>query len=97
MEIAWKKLPTTFDEPKAHYHKGGVEINVIISGGYTAEVNGEVVDMKKGDFLIVYPESTLRNIKAEEGTELIVVKAPSVPQDKFDVEQQVLTSSTRWS
>jgi len=97
VEIAWKKLPTTFDEPKAHYHKGGVEINVIISGGYTAEVNGEVVDMKKGDFLIVYPESTLRNIKAEEGTELIVVKAPSVPQDKFDVEQQVLTSSTRWS
>lgn len=87
VEIAWKKIPMTLDEPRAHYHKVGVEINIVISGGYTAEVNGEIVDLKRGDFLVVYPESPLRNIKAEDGTELIVVKAPSVSQDKFDVEQ----------
>lgn len=86
VEIAWKKLPTTFDEPLPHFHKKGVEVNIVISGSYKLEINGEEKELCKGDFLVVYPESRLRNISAQEGTELVVVKSPSVPDDKFDVE-----------
>ena len=87
VEIAWKKLPTTFDEEKPHFHKNGVEINIVISGNYKVWVEGEEKTLKKGDFLVVYPEAKLKNIFAQKGTELIVVKAPSVPNDKFDLEK----------
>lgn len=35
------------------------------------------------EFLVVYPQATLKNISTQKGTELIVVKAPSVPGDKL--------------
>jgi mannose-6-phosphate isomerase-like protein (cupin superfamily) len=84
VEIAWKKLPTTFNEPNTHYHKGGVEINIVISGKYRVEVNGEEVELAKGDFLVVYPEAKLKNLMADPNTELIVVKTPSIQNDKFE-------------
>lgn len=85
VEIAYKKLPANFGDKKPHYHKKGVEINIVISGSYKVCIQGEEVELNKGDFLVVYPESELKNISAQEGTELIVVKSPSVPDDKFDI------------
>lgn len=84
VEIAWKELPTTFDEETPHFHKGGVEVNIVISGSYTVQIEDETVTLIEGDFLVVYPEKKLKNISAEENTELIVVKAPSLPDDKFN-------------
>lgn len=86
VEIAWKKLPTVFNEKNTHYHKGGVEINIVVSGEYDVEVNNERVNLRKGDFLVVYPEAKLKNLKAKPNTELIVVKAPSIQNDKFENE-----------
>ncbi len=83
-EITWKKIPTVFNEDKPHFHKVRVEINIVIPGRYQLIVNGKKLELKKGDFLVVYPEAKLINLSADEGTELIVVKAPSVPNDKFD-------------
>jgi len=83
VEIAYKKLPEKFEEEKPHYHKKGVEVNIVIKGRYKAQVNGKVVEISSNEFLVVYPQSTLKNISAQKGTELIVVKTPSVPQDKF--------------
>ena len=85
VEVAWKTLPTNFSE-EPHYHKGGVEINIVIKGSYKAIVNGQELTLTAGNFLVVYPQTVLQNVSAEEGTELIVVKAPSVPDDKFIVE-----------
>ena len=85
VEIAWKTLPITFNEQEPHFHKKGIEINIVISGSYRIWIEGEEKEFKKGDFLVVYPEARLRNVSAKEGTELIVVKAPSVPGDKFDL------------
>ena len=84
VEVAWKKLPATFDEESPHFHKGGVEINVVVSGSYKVQIESEKIALKRGDFLVVYPETRLRNISAEAGTELIVIKAPSLPNDRFD-------------
>lgn len=84
VEIAWKKLPTEFNE-KPHFHRKGVEINIVISGSYRLIIDGKEVGLAKGDFLVVYPETVLQNLSADEGTELIVVKAPSVSSDKIEV------------
>ena len=84
VEIAWKSLPTTFNEKCAHFHKQGVEVNIVISGKYKVLVNNQEVELKKGDFLVVYPETKLKNISTEKKTELIVIKSPSIEYDKFD-------------
>lgn len=86
VEVAWKKLTITFDEKVPHYHKGGIEINIVIAGSYLVWVAGEKIKLSKGDFLVIYPETQLKNLSAEEGTELIVIKAPSLPNDKFDLK-----------
>lgn len=73
------------DKDKLHYHKKGVEIAIVISGWFKASVNGEQVEAKERDFLIVYPQAQLELVDFIDGTEVIVVKAPSIPSDKFDV------------
>jgi len=90
VEIAWKILPANFGDKVAHFHKIGVEVNIVISGSYKALVDGKETGLKRGDFLVVYPETRLKNISAQEGTELIVVKAPSVTGDKFDIKNDYL-------
>lgn len=84
VEVAWKKLPKNFDEEKPHLHKRGVEINIVIKGKYRTLLNGELVEISEKEFLVVYPRTSLKNISATKGTELIVVKAPSVANDKFE-------------
>lgn len=84
VEIAWKKLPLIFNEPKPHYHKKGVEINIVISGTCKLEIDKEVKELQKGDFLVIYPQSQLRNISTKAGTEVVVVKTPIVQNDKFE-------------
>jgi len=83
VEIAYKKLPAKFEDEKPHFHKKGVEINIVIKGKYKAQVNGKVIEISNNEFLVLYPRATLKNISAQKGTELVVVKAPSVPKDKF--------------
>ncbi|MEK7497342.1 MAG: hypothetical protein AAB656_00290 [Patescibacteria group bacterium] len=86
VEIAWKKLPINFHDERSHFHKKGVEINIVIKGKYKASVNGELIEISEKEFLIVYPQTTLKNISATEGTELVVIKAPSISNDKFDTK-----------
>ena len=88
IEIAWKKLPLDFGDENPHFHKKGVEINIVIKGKYKAVVNGELVEISEKEFLVIYPQTTLKNISTAKGTELMVIKAPSVPNDKFGSNNQ---------
>ncbi|HWA52037.1 MAG TPA: hypothetical protein VG895_03225 [Patescibacteria group bacterium] len=85
VEIAWKKLGPEDSYVEGHYHKGGVEINIVIDGSCSMVVNKIKVELVRGEFLIVYPESILSNFEVKESVEMIVVKAPSVFDDKFSV------------
>lgn len=84
VEIAWKsiscKKPYPFDK---HYHKHSVEINIVISGWVRLAIDGEKFKVKKGEFYVVYPFATIESIETGKNTELIVVRAPSLPRDKF--------------
>lgn len=84
VEVAWKVFPIASGEETLHYHKEGIEINIVVSGGYKVLVGGVEKEIKKGDFLVVYPETKLKTLSIEGGSEIIVVKAPSVPGDKFE-------------
>ncbi len=83
VEVAYKKLPEKFEEERPHYHKKGVEINIVIKGKYKVQINESIIVISQKEFLVVYPQAKLKNISAQKGTELIVIKAPSVPNDKF--------------
>lgn len=65
----------------SHYHKIGTEINYLIKGKMIlsgTELNG-------GDIFIIHPNEVAIPIFLEE-CELIVVKTPSIPNDKYIVK-----------
>ena len=86
VEIAWQKLPNLKPDPEQkHYHKQAVEINIVISGWIEMIINKNKHKLSKGDFYVLWPESIIENITTSEDAEIIVIKAPSLPEDKFVV------------
>lgn len=71
---SWKKG----DLPEKHYQKIATEYNLIIKGKLIA--NGK--EYKKNDFLIFHPYE-ITDVKFVEDTDIIVVKVPSIPEDKY--------------
>lgn len=63
---------------KGHYHKIATEINYIIKGKVL--IKGNV--LTKGDIFIYEPYDK-SYVDFLEDTELVIVKAPSVPGDKY--------------
>lgn len=65
-----------------HYHKKSVEYNVLISGKMV--IQGR--ELNSGDVFVFDKEEIADPIFLEDCT-LVVVKVPSIPSDKFEVEQ----------
>lgn len=87
-EVAWQELPNLTPSPdQAHFHKGAVEINILIQGWMKLTIDGKRYELKKKDFYIIWPGSVVADISTGADTELICVKAPSIPDDKFPVTQ----------
>ena len=84
VEVCWKVLKKGFCD-KLHYHKRGVEIAIIIKGWYGGLVNGKKYRVKEKEFMVVYPESQVDVTEFQPGTELVLIKAPSAPNDKYEV------------
>jgi quercetin dioxygenase-like cupin family protein len=66
----------------AHYHKQSIEYNVLISGKMV--VQGK--ELNSGDVFVFQKGEVADPIFLEDCT-LVVVKVPSIPSDKFEVEQ----------
>lgn len=85
VEIAWQnisgKQPSTKDK---HLHTSSVEINIVISGTVSADLNGEHFSIKKGEFYILWPGTIIENVSAGFETQIIVIKAPSI-NDKQNI------------
>lgn len=79
-EVCYKFHPKGEKWPK-HYHKIAKEINYIINGCMT--IQG--VQLNKGDIFIIYPSEIADPIFLED-CELIVIKVPSVKNDKYNIE-----------
>jgi len=63
----------------AHYHKEATEINLLVKGKMT--VNGKTLN--KGDIFVIYPDE-VSSPKFIEDCEIVCVKIPSVPGDKYE-------------
>jgi len=82
VEVGWKEMGPGTKEPK-HIHKKSIEIWVIIEGIVNAVIDGSRMYLTKGEYLVVHPLTATEIISAEEGTVVLVVKAPSIPDDKY--------------
>lgn len=68
------------EEWDTHYHKKGTEINLLIEGKMT--IQGR--ELNSGDIFILEPYE-IADPTFLEDCRLIIVKTPSVPGDKFNV------------
>lgn len=83
VEVAWQQLPNVTPEPgQAHYHVRSVEVNVVLKGDIHLTIDGTRHDLEAGQFYVVWPYSVVSDISTGVDTELIVVRAPSIPDDK---------------
>lgn len=78
-EVALKRHHRGEKWPR-HYHKVATEINYLMNGRMT--IQGE--EFRPGDVFIMEPGETA-DPEFLEDCELIVVKTPSVPGDKYEV------------
>lgn len=84
VEVAWQKLPGIAPSAdQEHFHKATVEIDIVIKGSITLDIDGVRHTLDAGQCYVIWPESVVSNITTTENTELIVVRAPSIPSDKF--------------
>lgn len=77
VEVAVKHYKSG-DSEAAHFHKVATEITLILEG--TAEMCGE--QLSEGDIVKLSP-GEITPFKAITDVTTVVVKMPSVPQDKF--------------
>ncbi len=82
VEVAWKELGPDTRDPK-HIHKLVIDISVIIKGSQVVMVDDQHLTLKSGDYMIVCPLTPVEVLSAEEGTVVLVIKAPSIPGDKY--------------
>jgi len=67
-----------------HFHKESVEINYLIRGSMS--VQGKL--LSAGD-LFMFEKGEIADPIFHEDVELIVVKVPSLPNDKYNVEENI--------
>lgn len=80
-EIAHHSYPKGF-EGNPHTHKIAAEYNYIVTGSLVA--SGQT--LKRGD-IFVYEPFDISDVIFLEDTDLIIVKVPSVPNDKYEMEK----------
>ena len=66
-----------------HYHKVGTEINLLVSGKMSIQNK----TLNSGDIFIIHPYE-LANPVFFEDCEVICIKTPSAPSDKFVVNEE---------
>jgi hypothetical protein len=84
VEVAWQSVPNKTPGPEQrHLHRQTVEINVVLNGIVRLKINDVQHDLGRGDFYVVWPESVISDITTDTDAEILVVRAPSVANDKF--------------
>lgn len=84
VEVAYQDISSeTWDEQDQHYHKQSIEINIVISGWITLTIDKKSKTLREGQFYVIYPYTVIERMSAGKNTKLLVVRAPSIPNDKF--------------
>jgi len=81
LEVAYMRFDSK-TKGKKHYHKKADEFLLILKGSLKEEINGEIVEFKRGDFAVIKSGSITQLKEAQDKTIAIIVKAPSALNDK---------------
>jgi mannose-6-phosphate isomerase-like protein (cupin superfamily) len=75
--VSYQRIAPNYRVPFAHRHKQQEEVYVVTDGGGRANLEGEIVELKKWDALRV-PKDTMRGFEAgPDGMEVIAIGAPN--------------------
>ena len=86
VEITWQSVPNKTQTPeRRHLHRQSVEITIVLNGTVRLRINDVEHHLGKGDFFVVWPESVVSDFATNADAEVLVVRAPSVANDKFAV------------
>ncbi len=86
VEVAWQRIPgLTPSSAQRHLHRRSVEVNLVVGGSVRLRIDGVEHDLRRGDFYVIWPDSVVSDIETDADAEVVVVRAPSVPGDKFPV------------
>ena len=87
VEVAWQPIPNVVPQAKEnHFHRESVEINMVVSGSLCVAINGTEYHLSTGEFYVVWPLTTVQVLSSDAEAALIVVRAPSLPHDKYLVQ-----------
>ena len=71
---------------KKHLHKTMIEYFLLLAGELRLEVDGEPLDLVKGDLVVVEPGEAHQVLRASPDSLLLLLMPPPVPGDKVDLE-----------
>jgi quercetin dioxygenase-like cupin family protein len=80
-EVGYKKYKTG-DKEEKHIHRIAIEYTVVTKG--IVEMNG--IQYHEGDIVIV-PTNQATTFKSITDSETLVVKVPSIPNDKYIIKE----------
>lgn len=83
IEICFKMLFKTDPEEKSHYHLCSFEFLLVLSGRVEYEIDGDRHILTSGMFYMLFPGNVERIIKIFEPTTILVIRLPSVPNNKI--------------
>ena len=83
-EVAFQVLKSDMKaEVISHAHQYIEEITLVLKGCLRVEVDGQKIELKAGEIILVKPRTSTKRIGADDATELLVFKTPSLSQDKY--------------
>ena len=86
VEVTWQRLANRAPaDDRRHLHRRTVEINLVIAGSVELRINDVEHSLRRGDFFVIWPEAIVSDIRSDADAEMVVIRAPSVPDDKFPV------------
>ena len=90
-EVSINQLPAGASVPFVHSHKNNEEIYGILSGKGKAEIDGESIEIKAGDWVRIAPKAKRRFFAADdEGIKYICIQVKENSLDSFTVDDAVI-------
>lgn len=81
VQIAFKELDPKDFPGKLHVHEKMDEIVIVLRGRFVVEMDGEKIELGENDYVFKTAGSPGRALAAAPGTEVLIIKAPSVAEN----------------
>ena len=85
IEICIKTLPVGKSE-KSHYHLCSFEFLIVLNGEVEYDLDGDHITLTPGMFYMLQPGNTEHIVEVRKETTIMVVRLPSIPNNKIYVD-----------